>query len=85
MEIAHLEKHIKEIPLVEGIHHSHLWSLDGEKHIFTTHLVLQKEVDHKQIDEIKARVKSMVKDFDILEATIEIEFTDSHCLDPKHS
>jgi cobalt-zinc-cadmium efflux system protein len=29
------------LPAVAGIHHKHLWSLDGEHHVYTAHLVLQ--------------------------------------------
>jgi cobalt-zinc-cadmium efflux system protein len=79
-----LTKEIKAVTLVEDIHHSHIWSMDGEHHVFTTHVVLADQVTHQQIDDIKIKIKEIAKKFHILESTIEIEFKSSYCADPKH-
>lgn len=79
-----LIEQIKNIPLVHGIHHSHIWSLDGEHHVFTTHVVLDDKVTHQEIDLVKLNIKQLAKKFHILESTIEIEFKSSNCVDPSH-
>lgn len=81
------EKFLSEIRALQGvvdIHHPHFWSLDGEKHIFTTHLVLQDNVNHQEIDSIKIKVKEIARSHNIFESTIEIEFSSSLCNDPIH-
>lgn len=83
-QMSDLEQKIKAISNVMDLHHSHIWSLDGEKHIFTTHAVLAKEVSHSEIDLVKSKIKQITAEFGIMEATIEVEFSDSLCVDPKH-
>lgn len=79
-----MSSEIKQIKLVEDLHHSHVWSMDGEHHVFTTHVVLSDNVTHEQIDDIKIKIKNIAKKFHILESTIEVEFRSSACADPKH-
>lgn len=75
---------IRALPLVKDLHHSHIWSLDGERHVFTTHLVLEDRVSHKEIDAVKEDIKRIASAFHILESTIEIEFQSTQCVDPYH-
>lgn len=84
INVKELELAIKKIPNILGVHHTHLWSLDGEKHIFTSHVVISKNINLDQVDEIKNSVKKLVRGFSILEATIEVEFDGNNCLDPEH-
>ena len=75
---------IQAIPMVKDVHHFHIWSLDGEQHVFTTHLVVADQISHIEIDAVKEAVKKIASAFHILESTIEIEFQSSHCVDPHH-
>lgn len=85
INVREIEEQIKKLPNILGVHHTHLWSLDGEKHIFTCHVVISKSVHIQDVDDIKNQVKNLVRSFSILEATIEIEFDTSHCIDPEHN
>lgn len=84
-EMSNLESAIRKLENIQDLHHSHIWSLDGEKHIFTTHVVLDSSVGHAQIDFVKEKIKEITASFGILEATIEIEFSNSKCVDPSHT
>lgn len=84
LDIEHLEKHIHGVDGVDGVHHTHIWSLDGEKHILTTHLVLNVS-DLQQAHSIKNKVKLMLKEeFGIEEATLELEYKNEACMVPEH-
>lgn len=84
--IQEIEKHLAELPEVQGVHHTHLWSLDGEKHIFTTHLVLKPEVSRENECQIRNQIKNdLKKTYGIIESTIEIEWPNFPCADPQHS
>lgn len=82
--ISKIEEEIKNIPNVQDVHHSHLWSLDGEQHVFTTHVVVENTISASQIDSVKKQIKEMVKNYGIFEATIEVEFLGDECVDPRH-
>ena len=75
---------MKKIPHVLDVHHAHLWSLDGEQHVFTAHLVLDASVNAQEAQSIKAQVKKKAQEFGILEATIETELSGAECVDPQH-
>lgn len=69
---------------VKDVHHVHIWSLDGENHILTAHLVVAAEVSHAEVSSIKMEAKKMLQRFGIGEATIETELQGSACADPQH-
>lgn len=84
IEISAVEAAVRKVSLVADIHHAHLWSLDGENHIFTAHIVLQSGAKIEDMEVVKNQVKKCVKDFGIIEATIEIEHSGESCVDPLH-
>lgn len=84
LELPAIEEKIKTVAGVTGVHHVHLWSLDGEQHIFTGHVVVD-EMSLKDADRIKADVKAMLLKHGISEATLELECVGSGCADPEHA
>lgn len=82
--ISEVEEAVRKISLVADVHHAHLWSLDGENHIFTAHIVLQAGATLPDMEAVKGQVKKRVKDFGIVEATIEVELSGEACFDPQH-
>jgi cobalt-zinc-cadmium efflux system protein len=53
--------------------------LDGEKHILSTHLIINKNSSKKDIEKIKHKLKQRLKDIGIEHSTLEIEFEDESC------
>lgn len=85
LEIAEVEKHFKSFTDVSEAHHTHVWSMDGESHILTTHVVLKKQISWDEISKLKTEIKNSLKEkYDILEATIEFEVSGDVCVDPSH-
>lgn len=85
LSVPKIEGVIRAIPGVADCHHTHIWSLDGEKHILTTHIRLPAGADVATLSELKQKVKSQLqKKFAIVEATIEFEFDGEACETPEH-
>lgn len=84
LDLAEIEARILGISGLKSIHHTHLWSLDGEHHVFTGHLVVASNVSESRQDEIRREVKQLLKKDHIFEATLEIEREGSECADPSH-
>lgn len=82
--VADVEAMIVKIPGVEAVHHGHLWSLDGQSHIFTAHIVLAVNSTADEVIRIKMAIKNKVKELGIVEATLETEVSGSTCVDPHH-
>jgi len=84
VQAAEVEAAIRGLDKVEDVHHGHLWSLDGENHIYTAHIVLGPMATVADMEAVKAEVKKLVKEFGIVEATIETEVSGAACIDPEH-
>ncbi|MFN7728743.1 MAG: cation diffusion facilitator family transporter [Bdellovibrio sp.] len=70
---------------VEDVHHTHVWSLDGEAHILTTHIVVNASVTWAQAETLKQEIKKGLREkFQIAEVTIEFEQAGNLCFDPTH-
>ncbi len=74
-----IDKELKKDSLIRGIHDTHIWSLDGEKHILSTHVIISKNSSKKEIEKIKYKLKKRLKDIGIEHSTLEIEFEDENC------
>ena len=75
IEIDELKDHILKIKGVEGIHHIHIWSMDGINNYATMHIV----TDTKKIDELKNSIKEELKEHGITHTTIETEDKNCEC------
>ena len=75
IEIDELKEHILEIKGVEGIHHIHIWSMDGINNYATMHIV----TDTKKLVELKKAIKEELKEHGISHTTIETEDKDCEC------
>lgn len=66
---------------VVGIHHFHIWSLDGEHNVMTAHIVLQQDISVPQVVALKEEIKQQLESFDFVHTTIEVEFANEACRD----
>ncbi|NVK26313.1 MAG: cation transporter [Gammaproteobacteria bacterium] len=82
---ADTQRKIREVlsnkPQIDGVHHLHFWSLDGESHVLTAHLTLNAVYDVETIKELKAAIADELARFHLAHTTIEIEFPDEQCRD----
>lgn len=64
---------------VQSIHHKHVWSLDGENHALTAHLVLENITAYKQIDEARTNAPKALDRYDFIHHTIQVELNKNTC------
>ena len=80
---SEIQKEIKngllDLESVKEIHHLHYWSLDGEQHVLTAHLVLDDLIDVNAQLILKKRITESLEKFAIAHSTIEFEFPDELC------
>lgn len=68
-----LEHTVAGIPEIIGIHDMHIWSLDGEYHVGTVHIVVEQDTTREQIPGIKQKVRDIMTNVGVQHVTIEIE------------
>ncbi|WP_339616320.1 cation diffusion facilitator family transporter [uncultured Gilvimarinus sp.] len=66
---------------IHDIHHQHLWSLDGEHHVLTLHLVVQNSFPMHQYSATKAAVATALEPYELSHTTVEIELEEEPCRD----
>lgn len=76
-----IDKELKKDSLILGIHDTHIWSLDGEKHVLSAHVIISKNSSKKDIEKIKYKIKKRLKNIGIEHSTLEIEFEDENCIE----
>ena len=79
MDVKALTEILRDLPGVADVHHLHLWSLDGENHVMTTHLVLDRAMDSGEVRIVKERARALLADMPVVHSTLEIEYPDEPC------
>ncbi|QKK03593.1 MAG: cation transporter [Pseudomonadota bacterium] len=64
-----------------GVHHQHLWSLDGEHHVLTAHIVVDIDFNAEQYGTVKESIGEALLPFELTHTTIEIEMSQEPCRD----
>jgi cobalt-zinc-cadmium efflux system protein len=70
---------IHKLPNVAGTHHTHIWSLDGSQHVFTTHVKLKEVNVFRKLKDLKESIKTILEEKGFTHFTIEIELDDESC------
>ncbi|MBX2970488.1 MAG: cation transporter [Cyclobacteriaceae bacterium] len=74
-----IEDAILQIDHVDSLHHTHIWSLDGEHHVFTTHLKLKQGVGLSELLVVKNKIKTLMRKYPFEHYTIETELSNEDC------
>ena len=79
VDIEAIQRKLQNLTEVEGIHDCHVWSMDGEYHVLSVHLVLGQAYHLSEVADIKRRAKALLKDQSIHHVTIEFELPEENC------
>jgi len=76
-----IRSRLEAVAGVQSAHHVHLWSLDGEHHVLTAHLVVAADADLDSVLQIKCESRSQIESLGehIEHMTLEIEYSDDDC------
>lgn len=79
VKLSEVEERLLSIDHVDSLHHTHIWSLEGEHHVFTTHMKLKNISDFSQILEVKQQAKEILKGYPFSHYTLETELDQEAC------
>ena len=74
-----LENELRELPRVQDVHHMHAWTLDGEHHVLTTHLVMGPGTSRDQILAAKQAVREKLDSEEFEHITVDVELEGEEC------
>lgn len=81
LSIEEIEKLILEKTDVVTVHHTHLWSLDGENNLLSTHIVVEDELNNNEINNIKEKIRNLLCEHNINHVTVEVDYRSEVCDD----
>lgn len=74
ISIDEIAEHIRKVEGVLGVHHIHVWSMDGDNNYATMHIVVNADTHT-----IKHKIRDELKEHDIGHVTLEFETEGEHC------
>lgn len=79
LPVNDIEAHLLKMNKVDSVHHTHAWSLDGEHHVLTTHVVVCDGTTQSEIQKIKDQVRELGRKHHFVHITVETEFSGEAC------
>ena len=79
LDMQEVKRQLQQVDHVSSIHHMHVWSLDGEHHVLTAHLVLEKISHFIQIDDVRQKAIESVEEWDFSHHTFQLELDKEEC------
>ena len=74
VDMDEIKEHVLQIDGVKDVHHIHAWSMDGQNHYATMHVVICGDAHI-----IKERVREELREHGVGHVTIETEAEGEHC------
>lgn len=74
LPIEQIKSEVLAVPHVESIHACRAWSLDGERNVFSIHVVLQGLQHVREVAQVKSDILTTLKPYNFHDVTIETEF-----------
>ncbi|MDN3689345.1 cation diffusion facilitator family transporter [Cyclobacterium jeungdonense] len=79
IDLEEIRSKLREVKHVQSVHHTHIWSLDGEHHVLTTHLVLENISEYGKVDQVRQHALEALKEYDFHHHTIQVELDQKTC------
>lgn len=79
IEIEEILGKANAVENVCSTHHTHIWSLDGEHHVLTTHVVVEESISKVGVRRVKDAIKRVLEEYEFSHITLEIEYGEDDC------
>lgn len=79
VNLQEVKKELQQVQHVNSVHHMHVWSLDGQHHVLTAHLVLEGISRYEQIDEVRQQAVRAVEEWEFSHHTLQLELDKENC------
>lgn len=76
-----IRKDLLSVKQIADLHHLHFWSLDGEHHVLTAHLLLDSMLPAEQLIVLKDEISLSLEKYKLAHTTIDFEFPEEVCRD----
>lgn len=79
-DVDAFEKAVLSHEKILSMHHTHSWSVDGESHVLTTHLVMRQDATRDDVIDAKNEVRRLLDKRTFEHVTIDVELEGEVCV-----
>ena len=79
LPVDEIERRLKTIEHIKSCHHTHCWSLDGQTHVLSTHVVVHDNARKEEIVQMKCAIRRMAQSLHFEHITVETEYEGETC------
>ncbi len=79
-DVEQFERDILKHPKVVSMHDTHSWSVDGEIHVLTTHLVMQRDASREEMIDAKNHLRQLLDQHTFEHVTVDVELEGELCV-----
>jgi cobalt-zinc-cadmium efflux system protein len=80
-DLADFQRRLSTLPKVVSSHHAHTWTIDGEHHVLSLHVVMQHDATRDDIAEVKRRLRTECIGDNFEHVTVDVEVAGEECVD----
>ena len=80
-DIAEFQRRLHALPKVVSSHHAHTWTIDGEHHVLSLHVVMEKDATRDEVVEVKRAIRVDLTGRDFEHITVDVEIAGEECVD----
>jgi cobalt-zinc-cadmium efflux system protein len=73
IDVQKIEQQLTGLNDVIHVDHLHVWSLDGENHVFTAHVMIGESAGFSDILRVKKQIRECLKPYRFSHSTVEVE------------
>jgi len=79
ISIEEIEKLVEEKTEALSVHHTHIWTIEGERNMLSTHIKIPDNYNSEDIINLKKNIRKLLKEKNIEHVTIEMEYETEEC------
>lgn len=80
INLDEVKEKIEKIPGVASSHHVHIWSQEGEHHVFTAHVKFKNISTFEEYFKVKTEVLNALETYDFEHFTVQFELDSETCI-----
>lgn len=84
-DVEKFQGQVRGMPNVRSLHHTHVWTLNGEHHVLTTHVVMRPGSSRKDVLDLKHQIRKLLDGQPFTHVTVDVEMEDEPCLAELHT
>ena len=73
------ERRVTKMPNVRSLHHTHAWSIDGDAHVLSMHVVMDRDADRRDIVDVKQRIVEALAEQPFEHISVDVELEGEPC------